>query len=92
MQGGRGLGRVGQVDIGNGEFSQGGMPYEMPMEVEDYPVGAFKVNIDVNARVSNTEENMVIVEEKLGGDNISLSDEGRRCGHFLQGRKTCQVL
>ena len=90
MQDGRG--RDGQVDFGNGELSQGGMPYEMPMEVEDYPAGAFKVNIDVNARVSNTEENMVIVEEKLGGDNISLSDEGRRCGHFLQGRKTCQVL
>merc|ERR1719318_1719897 len=80
-------GMVKFIDFGNGEPSEGGVLYEMPEEVEDYPAGAFKVNIEMEASVANTEENMVIVEEKLGGENIFIVMEEGGVATFYRGEE-----
>ena len=73
-------GMVEFIDNGNGELIQEGLLYKMPKDLENHP-------IKIEARVLNTEENMMKVEENLGTDNIFLLLEDGTVGTFYKGEE-----
>ena len=69
-----------QPGSGQMELIQEGLLYKMPKDLENHP-------IKIEARVLNTEENMMKVEENLGTDNIFLLLEDGTVGTFYKGEE-----
>eukprot|EP00092_Neocalanus_flemingeri_P020850 GFUD01022588.1.p1 GENE.GFUD01022588.1~~GFUD01022588.1.p1 ORF type:complete len:1341 (+),score=457.64 GFUD01022588.1:113-4024(+) len=81
------------IDFGNGEVKEEGMLYKMPVELEIYPVGAFKIELDIEETVVNTKENRMMVEEKLtDAENLSIELSQGRIGTCYKEDETMKLF